>query len=42
MFPEASHLPDYEEPLAGGDVELRLHKYRGEWFVTGRTLGWVS
>jgi hypothetical protein len=33
---------DYEGPMAGGEVQLHLHKYGGEWFVTGRTLGWVS
>ena len=33
---------DYEGPLAGGEVELHLHKYGEEWFVTARTLGWVS
>jgi hypothetical protein len=38
----AVSFTDYEGPMAGGEVELRLHKYGGEWFVTGRTLGWVS
>jgi hypothetical protein len=33
---------DHEGPMAGGEVKLRLHKYGEEWFVTGRTLGWVS
>ncbi|HXN73738.1 MAG TPA: hypothetical protein VN861_14425 [Candidatus Acidoferrales bacterium] len=33
---------DHEGPMAGGEVELRLHKYGGECFVTGRTFGWVS
>jgi hypothetical protein len=33
---------DYEGPMAGGEVELRLHKYGEEWFVTERTFGWVS
>jgi|HubBroStandDraft_6_1064221.scaffolds.fasta_scaffold00592_2 hypothetical protein len=38
----AVSFTDYEGPMAGGEVELRLHKYGGEWFVTGRTLGWVN
>jgi hypothetical protein len=38
----AVSFTDYEGPMAGGEVELRLHKYGREWFVTERTLGWVS
>jgi hypothetical protein len=38
----AVSFTDYEGPLAGGEVELRLHKYGQEWFVIGRTLGLVS
>ena len=33
---------DYEGPMAGGKLELRLHKYGEEWFAIGRTFISVS
>lgn len=35
-------LSDYEGPLAASGLELHLHKFGSEWFVTGRTFGWIS
>jgi hypothetical protein len=35
-------LSDYEGPLAGSGVELHLHKYGNEWFVTEKGSGWIS
>jgi hypothetical protein len=35
-------LSDYEGPLAASSLELRLNKFGKEWFVTGRTAGWIS
>lgn len=35
-------LSDYQGPLAASGLELHLHKYGKEWFVTGRTAGWIS
>jgi hypothetical protein len=35
-------LSDYEGPLAASGLELRLHKIGTEWFVIGRTAGWIS
>lgn len=29
-------LHDWEGPLAGGELEIRLHQYGSEWFVTKR------
>jgi hypothetical protein len=35
-------LSDYEGPLAGSGVELHVHKYGNEWFVTEKGSGWIS
>ena len=35
-------LSDREGPIAGGGVELHLHKFGNEWFVISRTLRWIS
>jgi hypothetical protein len=35
-------LSDYEGPLAASGLELHLHKFGKEWFVTERTAGWIS
>lgn len=35
-------LSDYEGPLAASGLELHLHKFGKEWFVTARTAGWIS
>jgi hypothetical protein len=35
-------LSDYEGPLAGSGVELKLHKYGNEWFVTEKGNVWIS
>jgi hypothetical protein len=35
-------LSDYEGPLAGSGVELHVHKYGDEWFVTKTGSGWIS
>jgi hypothetical protein len=35
-------LSDYEGPLAGSSIDLKLRKFGTEWFVTGTGGGWIS